>query len=174
MKGKQIDGELTFCFARRISASLSPSVSSQYQHKVNDTHDSLRFCREAALSFGFFAFAAAFFCALRRSCSRWLPPSVRAMSDTTDELAGTQRTGHGRRLSDSRDVHDAGWVMVRNERKHVRFAPFGDRRMESSSARSFRAPCPLRPWSTVLAALHSSLRAHLILTEWRLDLPLFD
>ena len=41
-----------------------------------ETYASLRFARVVALSLGFFCPAAAFFCALRRSCSRWFPPVV--------------------------------------------------------------------------------------------------
>ena len=38
------------------------------------TYCSFRFAKLVALSFGFFALAAAFFWALSRSCSRWFPP----------------------------------------------------------------------------------------------------
>lgn len=43
--------------------------------KERITYASLRFCRVVALSLGFFELAS-FFCALSRSFSRWLPPTV--------------------------------------------------------------------------------------------------
>ena len=47
-----------------------------YISKDNITYASFRFAKFVALSFGFFALVAAFFWALRRSCSRWFPPKA--------------------------------------------------------------------------------------------------
>jgi hypothetical protein len=58
------------------------------------THDSLRFASEDALSFGFALPAAAFFCALTRSCSRWFPPEVGHRQKGRRVRATGALTGH--------------------------------------------------------------------------------
>jgi len=56
-------GLFTFCFVRRISASLHILSVQGLKEGKERTHDSFRFAKVAALSFGFFALAAAFFAA---------------------------------------------------------------------------------------------------------------
>lgn len=82
----------TFCFALSISASLNKlKLKSNLFDQIGEgismtTYASFRLAKVLALSFGFFACAAAFFCAFCRSCSRWFPPIDQHRSDAGCEI----------------------------------------------------------------------------------------
>lgn len=61
---------------RGVSAAQGAVSTAAGKRGGRGTHCSLRFCSDAALSFGLPFCAAAFFCAFRRSISRWLPPAA--------------------------------------------------------------------------------------------------